>query len=281
MKIAISSDNHLDVNRVDVAAIMEAQAAWLKQQEVAHYFFLGDLFNDFTRTQSYFKELADQLPGVGIHYLAGNHDMIKGASFAEIEENDDPCYFHRRYLDLGANWRVVGNNGWYNYDFSVYHDQPAEVDKWKRVYWLDSTIDQPISDQAREDLVLGQVASQLTAAKRVGKRVLFLTHFAPRHQALMVRPTKVKGPRMERSFQMIRALMGADQLGDLLEASGVVQTAYYGHLHGLHPTFTHGGVTYVNPAVGVNKKRMNEWQRPTFMEQWAWRTKIVDLDKKV
>ena len=221
------------------------------------------------------------LPGVGIHYLAGNHDMIKGASFAEIEENDDPCYFHRRYLDLGANWRVVGNNGWYNYDFSVYHDQPAEVAKWKRVYWLDSTIDQPISDQAREDLVLGQVASQLTAAKRVGKQVLFLTHFAPRHQALMVRPTKVKGPRMERSFQMIRALMGADQLGDLLEASGVVQTAYYGHLHGLHPTFTHGGVTYVNPAVGVNKKRMNEWQRPTFMEQWAWRTKIVDLDKKV
>ena len=207
--------------------------------------------------------------------------MIKGASFAEIEENDDPRYFHRRYLDLGANWRVVGNNGWYNYDFSVYHDQPAEVAKWKRVYWLDSTIDQPISDQAREDLVLGQVASQLTAAKRVGKRVLFLTHFAPRHQALMVRPTKVKGPRMERSFQMIRALMGADQLGDLLEASGVVQTAYYGHLHGLHPTFTHGGVTYVNPAVGVNKKRMNEWQRPTFMEQWAWRTKIVDLDKKV
>lgn len=97
----------------------------------------------------------------------------------------------------------------------------------------------------------------------------------------MVRPTKVKRPRMERSFQMIRALMGADQLGDLLEASGVVQTAYYGHLHGLHPTFTHGGVTYVNPAVGVNKKRMNEWQRPTFMEQWAWRTKIVDLDKKV
>ncbi len=207
--------------------------------------------------------------------------MVKGASFAEIEENDDPRYFHRRYLDLGANWRVVGNNGWYNYDFSVYHDQPAEVAKWKRVYWLDSTIDQPISDQAREDLVLGQVASKLTAAKRVGKRVLFLTHFAPRHQALMVRPTKVKGPRMERSFQMIRALMGADQLGDLLEASGVVQTAYYGHLHGLHPTFTHGGVTYVNPAVGVNKKRMNEWQRPTFMEQWAWRTKIVDLDKKV
>ncbi|WFA02212.1 hypothetical protein [Limosilactobacillus fermentum] len=65
MKIAISSDNHLDVNRVDVAATMEAQATWLKQQEVAHYFFLGDLFNDFTRTQSYFKELADQLPGVG------------------------------------------------------------------------------------------------------------------------------------------------------------------------------------------------------------------------
>ncbi|MGY0256012.1 hypothetical protein [Limosilactobacillus fermentum] len=41
MKIAIGSDNHLDVNRVDVAAIMEARAAWLKTTRSRPLFFLG------------------------------------------------------------------------------------------------------------------------------------------------------------------------------------------------------------------------------------------------
>lgn len=67
--------------------------------------------------------------------------MIKGVSFVEIEENDDLCYFYCCYFDLGVNWWVVGNNGWYNYDFFVYYDQFVEVVKWKWVYWLDLIID--------------------------------------------------------------------------------------------------------------------------------------------
>ena len=281
MRLAISSDNHLDVNRVDVQEVLKAQARWLSESGISHYFFLGDLFNDFLRTKEYFAQLQLALPKVGVHYLAGNHDMIKGVKFQEIEQNNDPRYFHNQFLDLGADWRIIGNNGWYDYGFSSLADWPAAVEKWKRVYWLDSAIDQPMSDSVRMDLVLNQVAGQLEDAKEAGRRVLFLTHFAPRHQALMKRPAKVVGERMERSFQMIQALMGSDRLGDLLEDSGIVKVAYYGHLHGVHPDFDHGQVTYSNPAVGVNKKRMNEWQRPTFMEQWAWKTKIIDLDKKV
>ncbi|WP_302176572.1 hypothetical protein [Limosilactobacillus ingluviei] len=43
MKIAISSDNHLDVNQVDPAQALAAQAKWLLEQQVGAYFFLGDL----------------------------------------------------------------------------------------------------------------------------------------------------------------------------------------------------------------------------------------------
>lgn len=279
VRIAISSDNHLDVNRVDPVAALDFQARWLTDHRVKEYFFLGDLFNDFSRTRAYFTALAQRLRGrIRVHYLAGNHDMLKGVSYQELMGRVDDRYFHNQFVDLpGSDWRVLGNNGWYDYDFSTLRNRPAEVAQWKRVYWLDGAIDQPMSDPDRMAEVRREVAAQLAVAREARRRVLFLTHFAPRHQALIPRPALVRGPRMERSFQMIRALMGSDSLGTLLEDSGVVERVVYGHLHGVHPAFTSGGVTYQNAAVGVNQGRTTEWQAPTFDAQWVQRTLIMDL----
>ena len=47
MKIAISSDNHLDVNRQDPDEIVSLQANYLNKQNVEYYLFAGDMFNDF------------------------------------------------------------------------------------------------------------------------------------------------------------------------------------------------------------------------------------------
>ena len=41
MKIAVSSDLHLDLNHADVAEIITQQAHYLTRQEIDHYFFVG------------------------------------------------------------------------------------------------------------------------------------------------------------------------------------------------------------------------------------------------
>lgn len=41
MKIAVSSDLHLDLNHADVAEIITQQAHYLTRQEIDHYFFCG------------------------------------------------------------------------------------------------------------------------------------------------------------------------------------------------------------------------------------------------
>ena len=46
VRIAISSDNHLDVNQVDPRAALEMQAQYLLGRGVPYYFYAGDLFND-------------------------------------------------------------------------------------------------------------------------------------------------------------------------------------------------------------------------------------------
>ena len=117
--------------------------------------------------------------------------------------------------------------------------------------------------------VLDQVKVQLSLAKAAGKKVIFLTHFAPRHELLAPKPAAVNTPRKERFYQMINAMMGSDQLSNLLEDSGIVKYAFYGHLHGIHPPLKWNNTIYYNQAVGVNNKRINEWQRDNFFDQWV------------
>lgn len=279
VRIAISSDNHLDVNQVDPAAVLAMQAQYLQDHSVQYYFYAGDLFNDFTQTRQYMTDLQHRLANrVHVYYIAGNHDLLQHASYDQIEHLSAPGYLHRHYVDLpGTNWRMIGNNGWYDYSFSTYRDDSIAVRQWKRVYWLDSEIEQPGDDQERMNNVLSQVTAQLAAAKDAGKRVLFLTHFAPRHELLAPRPAGVNTPRRERFYQMITAMMGSDRLGDLLESTGNVKYAFYGHLHGIHPPLEHNGVTYLNQAVGVRNKRINEWQQDDFTAQWQSSLRILDL----
>ncbi|MDD7693327.1 MAG: metallophosphoesterase [Lactobacillaceae bacterium] len=279
VRIAISSDNHLDVNQVDPAAALAMQAQYLQDHSVQYYFYAGDLFNDFTQTRQYMTDLQHRLADrVHVYYIAGNHDLLQYASYDQIEHLSAPGYLHRHYVDLpGTNWRMIGNNGWYDYSFSTYRDDSIAVRQWKRVYWLDSEIEQPGDDQERMNNVLSQVTAQLAAAKDAGKRVLFLTHFAPRHELLAPRPAGVNTPRRERFYQMITAMMGSDRLGDLLESTGNVKYAFYGHLHGIHPPLEHNGVTYLNQAVGVRNKRINEWQQDDFTAQWQSSLRILDL----
>lgn len=279
VRIAISSDNHLDVNQVDPAAALAMQAQYLQDHSVQYYFYAGDLFNDFTQTRQYMTDLQHRLADrVHVYYIAGNHDLLQYASYDQIEHLSAPGYLHRHYVDLpGTNWRMIGNNGWYDYSFSTYRDDSIAVRQWKRVYWLDSEIEQPGDDQERMNNVLSQVTAQLATAKDAGKRVLFLTHFAPRHELLAPRPAGVNTPRRERFYQMITAMMGSDRLGDLLESTGNVKYAFYGHLHGIHPPLEHNGVTYLNQAVGVRNKRINEWQQDDFTAQWQSSLRILDL----
>ena len=87
MKIAISSDNHLDVNQVDPAQALAAQAKWLLEQQVGAYFFLGDLFNNFQKTRAYFTALQARVGSqIMIRYLAGNHDQLTGVTAAQLDK---------------------------------------------------------------------------------------------------------------------------------------------------------------------------------------------------
>lgn len=53
MKLSISSDNHFDVNRIDLDSIIPLQAEYLVQKNIDYYFITGDLFNNFEESVNY------------------------------------------------------------------------------------------------------------------------------------------------------------------------------------------------------------------------------------
>lgn len=277
VRVAFSSDNHLDVNRVPIDTTLHQQATWLNSHQVQVYVHIGDLFNDLDKTRNYMQRLDHELTG-NAYYILGNHDMLNHAPYNLVEHLADEQYLHHRWIDLSpTDWRIIGNNGWYDYSFSVFADQPTKVAQWKNVYWLDSSIQQPLNDRARMERVCQQVQQDLVQAKTDHKQVILVTHFAPRHELLNAKPRSVDTPRKNYFYQMINAMMGSDHLGEIVEAAPNVRMVMYGHLHRQHPALTRQGVTYYHQAFGVKNKRMNEWQAPTFIQQWKQTLRIMDL----
>lgn len=126
--------------------------------------------------------------------------------------------------------------------------------------------------------VLSKAKHHLKLAAKANKRVIFVTHFAPRHELLNPMPAAVNTDRKKYFYQMINAMMGSDRLGQLLEEVGIVKYAFYGHLHGIHPPLKRKKVTYLNQAVGVNNKRINEWQANDFFSQWATTLRLIEVN---
>lgn len=272
VKVALSSDQHLDINQVPVETMISQQAAWLLQQQVGIYLVAGDLFNHFDRSLAFMQQLQAAVPTIQVRFIAGNHDMVNGVTFDELEQPLDSTYLHNQFFDVpGTDWRIIGNNGWYDYTFADVLDKDvAAFEQWKRAYWLDSAIQQPMTDPERTDLVLEQVTAQLKRAQVDQKRVFFMTHFVPQSTYLRITDDN-------RFWNMANAMMGSQRLGNLLTQFKVDQVLF-GHMHLRTQPRLIDGTTYYNQAVGYGTKRRHEWQSDSFLTEWQHQLRIVELD---
>ena len=233
--------------------IVYLQANYLNEQNVEYYLFAGDMFNDFQKTKNYIEKLESN--------------------------NISDFYLHNTYIDIpNTNWRIIGNNGWYDYSFSPTLTED-EIKRWKNTYWIDAGIKQPMSDNEHEQLVLQQSKQQFDLAKHAKKKVLFVTHFVPNSKALWSKPATLKSDKEIRIFEMVNALLGSRHLGKLIQDYPEIKYVFYGHVHGWHEPFQIAGTSYLNQAVGVRKKKRkyHEWQKDTFMDQWKYRMNIINI----
>ena len=247
VKVAFSSDNHLDLNKINVERIMNVQALYLLNASINLYVIAGDLFNDFEKTLTYVRDMQTLLADkVQIRFIAGNHDMAKGVTYEELESDIDPLYLHNKFIDLTPTVRLIG----------------------KKTFWYDRRIQQPVTDKERFNRNMAQIQAQLDAADR--RQTVVVSHFVPRSDYIK------RFPASNQRLDMANALLGSSKLGKILDNSYTVATVT-GHLH-LHPApLKVGNNTYYNAAVGYHTVRVNEWDSDDFMTEWQRRLVILDF----
>ena len=262
VKIAVTSDNHLDLNKVALDDTIKQQADFLKAHSVDIYLIAGDLFNDFQKSANYVKQLSAAVDPVRVFFIAGNHDMIKGVSYEELEKGRWPGYLNNQFFDIqNTDYRIIGINGWYDYTFAANENKTeTEFHRWKMAYWIDGLISQPMSDPAREQVVLSELTKQLRNAQLAGKKVILMTHFVP-NQFFIHYTTDF------RFWNMANAMMGSLNFQHLID-DYQVEIVIFGHIHKRLQPIKIRATTYYNAAVGYHNRRHNEWQTDTFLSEW-------------
>lgn len=272
MKLAISSDNHFDVNRIDLDSIIPLQAEYLVQKNIDYYFITGDLFNNFEESVNYVERLQQEVGSTTkVYFIAGNHDMLNGVTYQELERtNLHPQYLHHRTLRIPEkHLSIIGNNGWYDYSFfdQLSKKTAPEINHWKQSFWVDQKIDSPLNDQERMKIVLKQVTADFQTAKENHDKIVFLTHFVPQQNFIF---DQLDHPR----WQIVNALLGSKHLGELIEQYPVQYVAF-GHLHIRNFPQTIANTTYIHQPLGYGVRRAFEWQQPDFLTEWQRTLKVL------
>lgn len=271
VKIAVTSDNHLDLNKVALADTIKQQATFLQDQGVDDYLIAGDLFNDFQKSVDYVQQLSAAVAPIRVFFIAGNHDMIKGVSYDELENGQWPGYLNNQFFDVPqTDYRIIGMNGWYDYTFAVNEDKTEdEFHRWKMAYWIDGLISQPMSDPEREQIVLSELTQQLQNAQSAGKKVILMTHFVPNQHFIHY-------TNDFRFWNMANAMMGSLHFQKLIE-DYQVERVVFGHIHQRLVPIRLKATTYYNAAVGYHNHRHNEWQTNDFIAEWAKQLKMFQI----
>lgn len=271
IKIAATSDNHLDINKIPVDQAIKQQAHFLKQQQIGYYLIAGDMFNDFEKTVEYVQKLTKLVSPTKVLFIAGNHDMIKNVTYEQLETGSWPGYLNNRFVDIpNSNYRIIGLNGWYDYSFA--DNMNKKIDQfyqWKMAYWIDSLISQPMSDVEREGIVIAQLDKQLQMAKNEAKKVILMTHFVPNRHF-------IRYTTDFRFWNMANAMMGSKRIEDLINHYQV-ERVIFGHIHQRIVPIQVKQTWYYNAAVGYHNHRHNEWSSNDFIEEWQNQLKIIQL----
>lgn len=267
--IALTSDNHLDLNKVDIAELVVNQAQFLTQAHVELLLIAGDIANDFDLTTSYIKNLQAAMPEIPVRFVAGNHDMLRNVTYAQLQGVVMPEYLNHKIYDVPeTNWRIIGGNGWYDYSFADNLDKKVtDFEHWKKAYWVDGQIEQSISDPERLNIELNEIEQLFKQATE--KSILFLTHFIPNKK--FIRYTDDN-----RFWNMANGMMGSTKMEKLIEKYQV-KIVHFGHIHDAQTPVKVGSAWYFNQAVGVHRGKTIEWHEPSFFDAWKRRLRIINL----
>ncbi len=136
MKIGILSDIHVDIDHKTPHGVLEGIVVAIKQNGVDFMVIAGDVANDYELTLRALETIEDA-SGVPCLFVPGNHDIWneKHPDLNAWDTYEALKQFHGNLCngprELGNDWVVIGDLGWYDYSFGGREYSVEEFDRMK------------------------------------------------------------------------------------------------------------------------------------------------------
>jgi putative phosphoesterase len=228
LKIGILSDIHVDIDHPSPDGVVKGLVAAIRENAVGMMIIAGDIANDYELTLRVLDQL-EQDSGVGCLFVPGNHDIwnVKYPEKSAWDIYEALRKFSGNLcngpIDLGHNWAVIGDIGWYDYSFGSREYTIEEFDRmsingrlWQdkvKAKWDRSTIEM-------HHYFYSKLEKQLQAHR--DKNIILVTHVLPLVD-FTVRPPN-------RMWNYLNAFLGSEQYGRLA-LSYAVAYSICGHVH--------------------------------------------------
>ncbi|MGB8454095.1 MAG: metallophosphoesterase [Anaerocolumna sp.] len=180
MKIGFISDIHIDINQA--YPIMEVLVQKSREKKLDCLVIAGDISNHITTTLEFFERLLP-LAGIPVYFVPGNHDMwdqegmICDSHETYRRYQAHPSCLVNRSIDLGDDWVLLGDIGWYDYTLGhpgFSHEEFARRKLGERT-WMDSIhVRWNQTDEQVHAEMLARMEAQLFKCR--GKKCIIVTH---------------------------------------------------------------------------------------------------------
>ena len=228
MKIGILSDIHVDIDHQTPHGVLEGIVVAIRENGVDIMVIAGDVANDYELTLRALETIEDA-SGVRCLFVPGNHDIWneKHPDMTAWDIYEALKKFSGNLCngphELGNDWIVIGDMGWYDYSFGSREYSTAEFDRMKingrlwqdkiKANWRRSTIEmhQFFHDKLKQQLRDHQ-----------NENIILVTHVLPLMDFTVQPP--------DRMWNYLNAFLGSQQYGQLaLDFSAAYSIC--GHVH--------------------------------------------------
>ena len=228
LKIGILSDIHVDIDHKTPHGVLEGIVVAIKQNVADLMIIAGDVANDYELTLRALETIEDA-SGVPCLFVPGNHD-IWNEKHPNLNAWDTyealkqfPGNLCNGPRELGNDWVVIGDLGWYDYSFGGREYSIEEFDRMKingrlwqdkvKAKWDRSTLEM-------HRYFYDKLEQQLKDHR--DKKIILVTHVLPLLDFTVQPPDK--------QWNYLNAFLGSREYGQLaLDYS--VAYSISGHVH--------------------------------------------------
>jgi putative phosphoesterase len=267
MKIAILSDIHEGLNRKQTASnIMDILKRWLKVNSPDLFIVGGDMTAGAYKSLDRLNELQNHVPNTKILFVHGNHDVYhEDSKLASEILLQFPGNIGNGPIEIGTDWVVIGDGGWYDYTFGIpsINEEEFSIGMHNGFTWPDKSYAHwPHSDVDMTSHYVAKLEDQLR--QYTNKKIIFVTHFVPFKKFV-----KYKG---ELSWDFFNAMMGSTRFGELA-VKYHVKKYIFGHIHTRYHE-TYEGIEVICNPLGYYP---HEWNHLSAEEEIFSTIKVIEI----